>query len=105
MKMAELKTIGAKLQGDMTKFLTENREALENDPDMLHALNRIYAALANVQKVDDLYFRDIHDSMKFIEGYSKAAKVWAQDKDIYRAVFYRMCHLYSDLIDELWYVS
>ena len=102
--MAELKTIGAKLQGDMAKFLTENREALENDQDMLLALIRIYAALANVQKVDDLYFRDIHDSMKFVEGYSKAAKVWAQDKDIYRAVFYRVCHLYSDLIDELWYV-
>lgn len=103
--MMETKTIGAKLQGDLTKFLADNGEALENDPVMLHSLNIIYAALASVQKIDDLYFRDIHDNMKNIEGYAKAGQVWAADKDLYRKVFYKMCHLYSDLVNELWELS
>lgn len=100
--MAELKTIGAKLQGDLTKFMADNSEALENDPVLIHSLNTIYAGLANVQKIDDLYFRDIMENMKIIEGYTKACQVWAQDKDLYRKVFYKMCHLYSDLINDLW---
>ena len=100
--MMETKTIGAKLQGDLTTFMADNREDMENDPVLLHSLNTIYAGLANVQKIDDLYFRDIMENMKIIEGYTKAAGVWVPDKDLYKKVFYKMCHLYSDLINDLW---